>query len=341
MRIQRMACFIIFALSIAAAAGRDTVAASPIKLATLAPKGTSLHQVLLVMGEKWRKASNGAVTLHIYPDGTMGGEAAVVQRMRVGEIQAAMLTVTGLSKIDPSITAIEDMPMMFRSLDEVAFVREKMRGTLERKLREKGYVLLFWGDAGWVRFFTKTQVTRPSELKQTKLFAWAGSEDQIELMKSAGFRPIPLETANIYPSLKTDMINAVPTIPIAALAGQFYGPCPHMLELNWAPLIGGTVIKAQVWDSLPADIRTEMLKAAEEAGEQVTARSRKESDEAVEAMKKRGLIVHAVSAELDAEWRNFAEGLYPKIRGGMVPADMFDEVQRLLKERRAASGAQK
>src|SRR5438552_3156746 len=88
-----------------------------IKLATLAPKGTSLHQVLLTMGDKWRTASNGVVSLTVFPDGNQGSETAVVQRMRVGEIQAAMLTTTGLSQIDSSITAVEDMPMMFRSLD--------------------------------------------------------------------------------------------------------------------------------------------------------------------------------------------------------------------------------
>jgi TRAP-type C4-dicarboxylate transport system substrate-binding protein len=307
-----------------------------IKLATLAPKQTSLHQILLSMGQKWSAASRGSVTLNIFTDGVMGAESQVVRQMQVGALQAAMLTTTGLAAIDPSITAVEDMPMMFRSLDEVAYVREKMRGTIERKLRDKGFVLLFWGDAGWVRFFSKTQVTRPAELKQAKLFAWAGSEDQIELMKSAGFHPVPLETANIYTSLKTNMINAVPTIPIAALAGQFDGPCPHMLELNWGPLVGGTVIKANVWDALTPAMQTALMKAAVEAGEEVTARSRKESDEAVEAMKKRGLKVHAVSPELEAEWRKFAEEFYPKIRGGMVPADMFDEVQRLLAQKRSA-----
>jgi TRAP-type transport system periplasmic protein len=309
-----------------------------IKLATLAPRKTSLYTILQTMGEKWRNASAGKVTLTIYSDGTMGGEAQVVRRMRLGEIQAAMLTTHGLSQIDPSITAVEDLPMMFRSLDEVAYVREQLRSTIERKLRDKGFVLLFWGDTGWVRFFSKTAVLHPAELKQMKLFAWAGSEDQIELMKSAGFHPVPLETANIYTSLKTGMINAVPTIPIAALAGQFDGPCPHMLELNWGPLVGGTVVKASVWDALPPDVRSEMLEAAMEAGDQVTVRSRKESDESVEAMKKRGLVVHAVTPELETEWRTFAEEFYPKIRGSMVPKEMFDEVVRLLAARRASGG---
>jgi TRAP-type transport system periplasmic protein len=52
-------------------------------------------------------------------------------------------------------------------------------------------------------------------------------------------------------------------------------------------------------------------------------------------MKKRGLKVQRVSPEIEAEWRTLAEGAYPMIRGNMVPADLFDEVQRLLREYRA------
>jgi TRAP-type transport system periplasmic protein len=37
---------------------------------------------------------------------------------------------------------------------------------------------------------------------------------------------------------------------------------------------------------------------------------------------------------LEAQWRTLFEGVYPQIRGKLVPADVFDEVQRLLKEYR-------
>ena len=115
-----------------------TSAATRVKLATLAPKGTSFHQILLAMSEKWRAAPGGGVQLTIYTDGTMGGEADMVRRMRVGQLQAAMLTVTGLSEIDDSVAALQNMPMIFRSLDELDFVREKLRPQLEQKFKQKG-----------------------------------------------------------------------------------------------------------------------------------------------------------------------------------------------------------
>jgi TRAP-type transport system periplasmic protein len=307
-------------------------AAVRIRLATLAPKGSSYYQILLAMGERWRGAPSGGASLTIFAGESMGGEADMVRRMRVGQIQGAMLTVVGLSEIDPSVSALQNMPMMFRSLDEVDYIRQKLAPSIEKKMLDKGFVVLFWGDAGWVRFFSKEPMTYPADLKRMKLFTWAGDSKQLDIMKAGGYQPVPLETNDILPSLQTGLINAVPSTPFYALAGQFYGPASHMLELNWAPLVGGTVVTRKAWDNLPAAAREEMMKAATEAGAQIKAKSRGESDQAVESMRKRGLTVHATTTEVEAAWRKAAEEVYPKIRGAIVPADMFDEVVRLLQE---------
>ena len=55
-------------------------------------------------------------------------------------------------------------------------------------------------------------------------------------------------------------------------------------------------------------------------------------------MVKRGLVVQKVTPEVEAEWRAVVEKVQDQIRGKIVPADMFDEAQRLLKEYRATVG---
>jgi TRAP-type transport system periplasmic protein len=62
-------------------------------------------------------------------------------------------------------------------------------------------------------------------------------------------------------------------------------------------------------------------------------------DEAVEAMRKRGLTVHTPSPEQMREWHELAERLYPRIRGALVPAETFDEVFSHLKAYRASRPA--
>ena len=307
-----------------------------VRLGTLAPRGSSYYKHLQAMGEKWRQAPGGGVLLTMYPDGTMGTEADMVRRMRLGQLQAGMLTAAGLADIEPAVSGLQNLPMMFRSLEEVDYIVEKLQPMLEKRLEEKGFVVLFWGDTGWVRFFSKQPVIRPDDLKKTKLFVRAGSAAELDSYRSVGINPVPLETVDILPNLQTGLINAVPLPPSIALAGQVDGAAPHMLVLDWAPLVGAAVITKKSWDAIPLEGREALRKAATETGKLMKADGRRESVESVEAMRKRGLRVHAVTPEVEAEWRREAEAAYPKIRGVIVPEDMFDEVVKQLKAYRAA-----
>ncbi len=318
-------------------AGAEKPTTKRIKLATLAPKRTSFHHVLLAMGEKWRQAPGGGVALTVYTDGTMGGEADMVRRMRVGQIQAALLTVTGLAQIDDSVAALQNMPMMFRSLDEVVFVREKLRAGLEQRFREKGFIVLFWADAGWVHFFSRERAVLPDDYKKMKMFALVGDTKTNDLWKTAGYQPVPLEVNDILTGLQTGLIDTVCITPSYALSGQFYTVLPHMLALRWAPLVGGTVMTKKAWDGLALETQDAVMKAAAEAGVQMQARLRAESAESIEAMMKRGLIVHTVTPEIEEVWRRTAVEVYPEIRGNIVPAQMFDEVQELLRQYRSSN----
>ena len=318
------------------ASGADS--AVRVRLGTLAPKGSSYTKHLQAMGERWRQAPGGGALLTIYPDGTMGSEADMVRRMRLGQLQAGMLTAVGLGEIEPAVTGLQNLPMMFRSLEEVDYIGEKLRPMLEKRLEEKGFVVLFWGDSGWVRFFSKQPMIRPDDLRKAKLFVWTRSAADLDTYRSVGCNPVPLETVDILPSLQSGLINAVPLPPSIALAGQVDRQAPHMLDLAYAPLVGAAVITKKTWDAIPSEGRDTLRNAATEAGKLIKADGRRESVESVEAMRKRGLQVHAVTPELEAEWRKAVEAAYPKVRGGIVPAEIFDEVVKQLQAYRAARG---
>lgn len=313
-------------------AGKPVCGAERVKLATLAPTGSTYHKSLLNLRDTWRKLSNGSVDLVIYADGKLGGEADTINLMNVNSIHAAMLTGVGLAEIEPTVAGLQSIPMGFRDFAEVDYVGEKLRPMLEDKLAKKGFIVLFWSDAGWVRFFSKKPVARPDDLKKLRLFTWAGSPDQVQIYKSAGFDAVPLETADILPGLQTGLIDATPAPPVFALATQIDTRAPYMLEINWAPLVGACVVRKQVWEKFAPELRQRMLEAAALTGREIKENGRKESEESVRAMEKRGLKVTRLTPELEAEWRAAAEAAYPQIRGRLVPAEIFDEALRLIKE---------
>lgn len=326
-------CIAVVALGLFAT---QAMAQTKLRLGTLAPRDTTFHKTVADMGEAWKKASGGKVTLTLYTDGQMGSEADMVRRMRAGQLQAAMLTVGGLQTIEPSVAALQNMPLVFRNFEELDYISSKLEPALEKKFEEKGFVVLFWADAGWVRFFSKKPILLPEDTKNLKLFVTAGETATLDIVKSFGIKGIPLAMTDILTGLQTGLIDAVPTIPLYALTGQFDGTASHMTDINYAPLVGATVITKKAWDKFSAEEQEQFRKAADVAGAKIRERSRTEADEAVAAMEKRGLKVHKLTPEDQAIWETFMkDNVYPVIRDSIVPAAKFDEVMRLLADYRA------
>lgn len=324
----------------AATAPRAEAQTVVVKMATLVPEGSAWHTILKEMGEKWKTASGGRVTLRLYPGSVAGDDPDVVRKIRLGTLHAALLTSAGIGEIDRSLYALQ-IPLLYRSTDELDYVLEKMTPRMAAALEAKGFVLLNWADGGWVRFFTQKPVATPDDLKGQKLFTWQGSSETVEIWKAAGFNPVPLPSTEITTALQTGLVTAVPAPPQAAVLLQWFTHARHMTDLRWAFLLGGSIISKATWDRIPADVRPALLEAAREAGRRLRQEIRAADARDVEAMKKRGLTVVPVDAKAEALWRAAAEAAYPKVRGALVPPDAFDEAKRLRDEfRKGAPRAQ-
>ena len=312
--------------------------AEPVKvrLGTLAPKGSSYTKHLQLMGEQWRQAPGGGVALTIYPDGTMGSEPDMVRRMRLGQLQAALVTTTGLSEIEPGVAGLQFMPKVFRNLEEVDYIGEKLQPLLEKRLEAKGFVVLFWSDTGFVRFFSKPPIITPDDLRKTRLFVSANRTAELETYRFVGCNPVPLEVSDILPGLQTGLIDSVCLPPTIALAIQLDAAAPNMLDMNWVPLVGAAIINKKTWDMLSPENQSALRKSAKEAGQLIKADGRRENVESIEALRKRGLKINKLTPEAEAAWNQTVEKAWPKVRGPIVPADIYDEVMTQLKAYRAA-----
>ena len=312
--------------------------ARTVKLGTLAPKGSPWHKALQDMGLDWARISNGKVRLRIYPGGVAGDELDMVRKMRIGQLHAAALTGAGLARVAQEIQALQ-MPMMFRSDAELAYVRKRINPSLEAAIAKKGFRVLNWADAGWVYFFTNKPVVTPADLKPLKLFAWVGETAHISGWRRAGFRPVPLPATEIHTALSSGLIDAVPTTPVAALSYQWFGLAKHMTDLKWAPLIGATVITERGWRRIPSELRTVLKKSARDMGRRLQREILKLGPASVKVMKKHGLKVHSVPARAIKAWEEGARKGYPSLIGKIVPAATVAEVERLRDAYRASRGS--
>ena len=325
--MRRRVIVLLSALCLAAA---DPAAAVVIKLGTVAPEGSPWHDALRDIAAAWQKLSGGQVTLRIYPGGVAGDETDMLRKMRIGQLNAVALTSGGLGEIIPEIKALT-FPLLVRDDRELAAVFEKLGPRFSAALDAKGYKVLTWSSAGWVYFFSRRPVTAPDDLRSQKLFFWGSDPEYVELLKQAGFQPMPLAVTDLLPSLQTGLVDAFAAPPVAALSFQWFALTPYMADLKWQPMPGATVVSAKVWGEIPAGLRPQLEQAAAAAGAKLQARIDALNDQAVEAMRQRGLSVTRITPETEARWQAIVrEKGIPVFVGTRFSREIFDAVQETL-----------
>jgi TRAP-type C4-dicarboxylate transport system substrate-binding protein len=322
------------ALALAAAAPMASAQEVTIKLGTLAPNGSTWHNLLKEMGEKWAEASGGRVKLRIYAGGTQGSEGDMVRKMAVGQLQAAAITNVGMHDIAREPQALS-APGVINTEAEFRAVFPKVEPQLDRELAAKGYLPLHWSQVGFIRIFCNKAFHTPAEMSSAKMFAWDGDPASVEAFKAAGFRPVVLSSTDAVPSLQTGMIDCMANVPLYMLTARLFERANHMIDVPWGYLIGATLIRKDAWERIPADVRPKLLAIAQQLGARVDAEVRRLNDDAIAAMQKQGLDVVKVDP---APWRAAAEKAWPVVRGKVVSPAFFDEV---LRTRDAAAGAQR
>jgi TRAP-type transport system periplasmic protein len=303
-----------------------------IKLGTVAPQGSTWHTLLTEMGQRWSDVSGGKVVLKVYAGGTQGSEGEMVRKLSIGQLHAAAMTTVGLRDITPEPQA-EDTPGLIDSYEEYEYVHQRMRPELEAALARKGYVVLNWGEAGFVNVFSTEPYKAPGDFAAGKIFAWNGDPASEEAWKAAGFRPVVLSSTDLITSLQTKMINIVAQPPLYAYTAGLFERAKYMLDLKWGLLTGATVVKKDQWEKIPADLRVKLLAIAEEYGAKVVADVRKQNEEAVAQMVKKGLTV-VEPTDLPG-WKAALARAQEIVRTKVVPTATYDKVKALRDEYRA------
>jgi TRAP-type C4-dicarboxylate transport system substrate-binding protein len=295
-------------------------AQSVVKMATVVPQGSVWDKNLKQMGEEWKEATGGRVTVTVFSGGSQGDEATVLRKMRLDALQAAAFTAVGLGSIDSAFNVF-DIPFFFDSYDELNYVTDKLTPVIRKRIEPKGFVLLNWGHGGWTQVFTKKPVQTIDDLKNVKLWTSAGNDRMVQWFKANGFQPRAMAMTDILTGLTTGMLEGLPTTPLAAMLFQWDRQTPYMLELGLAPIVGAGVITTKAWKAIPDADKPKLLAAADGVEKRLRVEVPKLDADAVTAMTKRGLTVTKATGPL---WRTQLDGLAKTMRGESVPPEIFD-----------------
>jgi len=328
----RLVTRLLLALSLLAAAP----AAQKIKLATLVPEGSVWDKSLRLYADTCARGTGGRVKFRIYPGGVAGDEPDVMRKVRVGQLQGGLFTMSGLGDVVPALRVFE-IPLFFRSEEEVAFVLESLDQELRRRLEEKDLVLLHWSHAGWLRFFSTKPVHTVDELKSLKHFVWAGDHRMAKWYQEGGFRPVQLAATDMMTGLQTGLIEAMPCTGLMANSLQWFRQAEYMLNYPVAPLLGGTVISKKVWDKMRPEDRELLLREGVGTQETLMVEVPRQEASAVDEMARRGLKLTTPTGNMD-RWFELSGYFAERMSAELIPADVVREATELLERYRAQEG---
>ena len=275
-----------------------------IKLATMTPQGSAWDISLKAMAAEWKEITNGEVELKIYPGGIMGSEDDVIRKMKIGQVDAAVLTSMGLIQIVPD-TFVLSLPFFIQNEAELDFAMEELTPLFDDAFSSKGFLMLTWSKSGWVYIFSKEKVVYPEDLKPLKLGVNSAEDQMISAFKSLGFNISPTGISSLMLALQSGMVEAFYAPPMGAAAYQWFALAPNMMDFSVGPVIGGLIITKQAWAKIPKKYHAEIMKSVEKVQKDFASETEKMNQQALDIMLDYGLIVNAVPDSIKNIWRNY------------------------------------
>jgi len=316
--VKKLALAAVLAALAPAASAQVTI-----KLGTLAPQGSTWHDILKDLAQRWEQASGGQVKLRIYAGGAQGSEGEMVRKMAIGQLQAAAISNIGMHDVVPEPQVVS-VPFLFDDGPQMECAFAKLRPRLDAALERRGLVAMQWSRIGAIHLFCSRARRTPAEASDAKVWAWEGDPKSVEAYRAAGLHPVVLSATDIMPSLQTGMIDCVPNVPLYILTARLFDKANHMMDVPWSYTIGATLVRKEAWEKIPADLRPKLLAIAAELGKKADEEVRRLNADAVLAMQKQGLNVVKVDP---VPWRTAMEKSWTVVRGGVVPAEVFDEAK--------------
>lgn len=321
-------CIAIVALTIAAQASAQTT----LKVSTLAPQGSAWMNLFDEAARGVTQKTSGRVKFKFFPGGVAGDERDSIRKVKAGQLHGTAVTSVGLMQIVKDVRVLE-LPGMFKSDAELDFVRERLGPTFEKKFEEAGWVLLAWGDVGWVHLFSGIPIKAKADVSKVKMWVWADDPVVKRLFERLSVNGVALGLPEVLPSLQTGMINAAYGSALSTLALQWYTKVKFMTGNSISYSIGAAVLSKKAFDALqPADqavIRGE----AERLQTKLIAQIRKDNAAALDALKKQGLQIVPTNG-LVSELQGASQQVWQDMVGTLYSQELLDQVKTLLAEHR-------
>jgi len=313
-----------------AAAESPKAKKTTLKLGTLAPRSSSWMAVFVRAAAEIKKATDGQVVFKIYPGGRQGDEKVMVGKMRTGQLDAAAVTAVGLGEILPEVLVLQ-APRVLKSYKQLDKVRGQLQPEWDKKMLDKGFILMGWGDVGSVDWHSKHSIATPDDIKKGKVWIWNADPVARATAKALNITGVPASVPDVLAGLNSGNMDTMFASPLACLQLAW---CDHMkarTDRVWSFGIGALLLSKKGLEKVPEPYRATVQEIWAKWTKALVKKIRVDNDKARKILAaKKG--VAPVSVSDTAAWDKLAKSVQNElVKKKIFTSELLGRVKSLAK----------
>ncbi len=307
-----------------------------LKVATIAPDGSHWMREMRAAAAEIKERTGGNVEIKFYPGGVMGNDAQVLRKIRIGQLHGGAFTAGGLSERYSALN-LYGVPLLFRSLDEVDYVRKHLDPVLTEGLDKAGFVSFGFIEGGFAQLMANHPVRSIDDLRRRKVWVPEGDPISFFAMEELGLSPVVLPVTDVLTGLQTGLLDIVAASPVAALVLQWHTKVSYMTDVPVSYSMGLFALDKRVWSRLSEADREVVDEVITRTVARLDEAAREDNRRARDVLERSGVTIVNVDERNVENLRAEIEAIFPRIRARSdVDAALFDRLLGLLEEYRAS-----
>ena len=307
-------------MAIPAAAQQPIVIKFSHVVANDTPKGKGA----LKFKELAEKYTNGRVKIEVYPNSSLYKDKEEIEALQLGSVQMLAPSTAKFAPLGVKEFEALDLPFLFK--DDATYDKA-MKGQvgqwLFKKLEAKNITGLAYWDNGFHMVSSNRPLLNATDFQGLKIRI-SGSKIADQYFRELGSIPQIMAFSEVYQALQTGVVDGCENTPSNYLTQKFHEVQKHITVSYHAHLQYAVIVNSKFWNGLPADVRTQLGKAMEEATTYTNSIAEKDNEDSLAEIKKTGkTTLHTLTPEQRAAWQKAMAPTY-KWAKGRVGQEVLD-----------------
>ena len=313
--------------------------AATLKIATVAPEGSAWMKEMRAGAKEIQERTEGRVQVKYYGGGVMGNASKVLGKIRIGNLQGGAFTPSAMQKIYPDIS-LYGLPLIFESVEEVAYVRAQLDKTIQDGLDEAGFVNFGFASGGFAVIMSNDTLTSLADMKGKRVWVPEGDTISYESMRALSLSPVTLPLTDVLTGLQTGLIDVVPMSPVGALVLQWHTKVKYITDLPLIYTMGFLAIDKRAFNKIDAADQKIVREVMTRTYANLDKASLSDNTEAMQALLNTGIERVELNPEEAAEIRSIlGRSNRDMAEQGDYSLDLYNEMLQFVEEYRNGKAA--